>query len=278
MQLTFNLVGLTYLVKTAYAGEAWLGEASNGYSGAINKAQWCYSTNGAVTVFVFKNDDLDALVNLKENIRNIYGKGKHTIHINDTHLESIELAKLLFNENSIKWANTARFKFFENISKFLVDFKSVCSSKNISTDCFVIMGSVLSAYGIRDCNDFDYLHSLDQSLQGFGFMDGVEPELDKLNWLNTSRDDVIYNPENHFYFEGVKFLSLKNTLKIKKARLRDADRNEIHLIESLLGAEKTYTFNYRDRLLPLVQLAFWKIRIKTILLKLRYWYFRFLSL
>ena len=49
------------------------------------------------------------LVSLKEEIRSDFGCGKHSCHINDTHEETIQIARTYFNDNSIHRANKSNF-------------------------------------------------------------------------------------------------------------------------------------------------------------------------
>ena len=66
-EVSLNLNGMIQLMRTAYKGEAWLGDYKNDFEGTRNKARWCYKEGNDLRVFLFesKND----LIRMKDEIR-----------------------------------------------------------------------------------------------------------------------------------------------------------------------------------------------------------------
>ena len=48
-------------------------------------------------------------------------------------------------------------------------------------------------------------------------------------------DDIIYNPENHFYFNGLKYASLDIIKQLKEKRGEDKDKKDLNLIDGLFA-------------------------------------------
>jgi hypothetical protein len=46
-------------------------------------------------------------------------------------------------------------------------------------------------------------------------------------------DNILFNPDNYFYFQGVKFLSINLLKKMKTNRNETKDVKDIKLIDSL---------------------------------------------
>ena len=104
----------------------------------------------------------------------------------------------------------------------------------ISPDIFSITGSaVLSMYGLRECGDLDYLHfHKNHILTGHPLINSHETELDK---YPMHKHDILFNPNNHFYWNNVKFTSLGAVTEMKAFRGEEKDKRDITLMESVLG-------------------------------------------
>ena len=99
-------------------------------------------------------------------------------------------------------------------------------------DNYCITGSsVLSVLGLREGKDLDYLHRGPR-------IDG-HPDIDSHNEYSKGRytktvDDIIYNPENHFYFNGLKYASLEVVKDLKEKRGEEKDEKDLELIEDFI--------------------------------------------
>jgi hypothetical protein len=238
-KVTLNQIGSFNLMRELYLDEPWAGNFQSNFSGFRHKQSLCYPNYNPTTGFLVEFDTLENAVKAKDEIRAIYNIGKHSVHINDTHEETVRLAKLMFNDNSVHHLNNANTVNYESFDKCIIDFKRIINELDLDIDDYCIGGSSpLSAYGLREGNDLDYLHFKD---------DGNIIELhDYRNLIHShnkygvsryhlDRDEIIYNPDNHFYYRGVKFASLEVVKQLKENRGELKDKVDIDLINNLLN-------------------------------------------
>ena len=224
---------LNYTIEMYY-NESWIGEYSNGFPGANNKARVCFTnTNRPLKVFLIKfSEDEEALRKLKDEIRSLFEISNHSVHINDTHEETIRLSKLLFNNNSIHFLNNSKLKHYKNFEEQLNYFKEYIKQNNLNIDNYCITASsILSRYGLRQGNDLDYLHR-GSEIQGHPMIHSHNNYAE--GRYSTSIDDIIYNPDNHFYYNGVKFASLNIVKQLKTKRGESKDITDLKLIEDVI--------------------------------------------
>ncbi|HCK0044366.1 TPA: hypothetical protein NW722_003875, partial [Vibrio cholerae] len=86
--------GAHNLLSQIYFGEPWLGTVENNFRGSKNKVTECFKTFDFMRVIAFQADSLDSVLQIKENIRQIFNVGKHSIHITDTKDEAIRMARM----------------------------------------------------------------------------------------------------------------------------------------------------------------------------------------
>lgn len=99
-----TLNALTMFIANIYRRQNWVGNINNGYVGAKDKALNCYAFGQNIEFVYFCSENLNEVLKLKESIRTLFPHDKHSIHITDTHEESIEIAFLtLTNEGLKEW-------------------------------------------------------------------------------------------------------------------------------------------------------------------------------
>jgi len=159
--------------------------------------------------------------------------GFDNVFLSKNHLETVEMAKLLFNENSINLLNNKRRNHkFNNLKTLIKLYKWWLKSANLKSENFCIDGSgALAAYGLRDSNDLDLLHK--------GFTKEVEALDDtvigsshcNLKYHDYNKNKIIFNPDNYFYYNGLKFVSLDVLKKFKQNRKSEpSDFEDLELI------------------------------------------------
>jgi hypothetical protein len=222
------------LIKQIYGNEDWLGNWSDNFIGARAKAAECFRYNGLARVFVIESDNLGKVIEAKAKIRNLFNIGKHSVHINDMHEETIRIAQMMLNDNSIHFLNYARPKNYGKFYQLLENYQGWLTEKNLDQECFCIDSSaVMAAYGIRKPGDLDFLyHGSDQIISG---LPDIESNNDKQLYHAKPVDDIIYNPENHFYYNGLKFatLDIVKNMKQNKGELKDLE--DINKIDKFLA-------------------------------------------
>lgn len=215
-----NLNGYVNLVKLSYGSfwerEQWIGDETDGFAGAFSHAKMSYGKS-PMRIFVFVCDDLKKVLEAKAEIRALYNLGNNSVHINDTHEEAIWLAETYFNKNSLHFIKKRPYKqvdsqFEENL-RYL---QSIVKKEGASIEEICCVGSTpLNAYCIRKSKDLDYLCLDDR----FSIEDKIiSPHDDQLKYYKCSKEDLIFNPQCHFYFHGIKICTLSQSLYLKLHR------------------------------------------------------------
>lgn len=225
------------LVLTMYDRELWMGNIENNYSGARYKAQCCFPDHKEeqpVYAYLVESQNLDSIKACKAEIRSLFNHFQHCAHATDTHSEAIVLARALFNRNSVHCLNHRKDFFFPRFADFLNEYQAGLSKYENDWFC-VDGGAVLSAYGLRECNDFDVLH-FQPDLPAFDSV-FVESHNSYLPFHALPLDDILFDPDHHFFYRGVKFCSLQVLKQMKMRRNEAKDLHDISLINQVMSFE-----------------------------------------
>ena len=249
--------GPELLIWQMYADEPWVGDARSNWPGISNKAKKCFPyDSGNVQAILFEPRIKSELRKLKDEIRTLGNVGNHSVHINDSHHETMLLGSIYFNENSRHFLNHAKMEYFPIFWNLFRKFRAGLNLQDIDNEKICLDGSVsMAAYGLRDCRDIDFLHT------GVDEWDFGDPKMIGshnycLSDHVTRRDDILFNPNNHFYFHGIKFVSLGILRAMKEKRGEKKDFHDIELIDSvsknlpaihLQHNPITIPFNWKDR-------------------------------
>ena len=208
-----NSEGQLNLMKEIYLDDGWAN-----VEGIRKKGNQCFRGKTNITFVLVDAKNLETVKEMKNKIRSLFNVGNHSVHINDTHEETVRIAKTVFNDNSIHFLNNRKNVSFPNYKKLIADMKP--------NDNEVITGStILSLYGLRDCKDIDLIYYKD-------------PPTDSHNqYLEThyklTLDDIVNNPRYHLYHNGFKYVTLDVIKNMKKLRNEPKDRIDVKLIENL---------------------------------------------
>ncbi len=248
IELSWN--GLFNLLKQVYENEPWCGDWEDRFKGLREKTDFCFHSKGKTRVLLLESDSLESIREAKEEIRSFFNIGNHSVHINDTHEDARDLAGLLFNENSIHFLNKAKLRNYRENYSLLDEFKNTIKEQNADSESFCIDGSmVMSLYGIRQANDLDFLHHESDHVKFSN--PSISDHNAEITHHTRTKDDLIFNSENHFYYRGIKFLSLNNlySMKLKRGGPKDIEdcrsindfeeRKDNRLIFSVLNTKHT---------------------------------------
>lgn len=222
------------LMRELYTGEAWAGGPHDNYHGFRMKEGLCYTTDSPTYVFLAEFPNFEITKSVKNDIRNRHGVGNHSVHVNDTHEQTLRLARILFNDNSIHHLNKTKPVHFSKFEKCVNRFKKFLEDNNLDIDEYCVAGSSpLSIYGLREGEDLDYIH-LNPTI--------VQDELNLIHSHNEygkelyqpNYDEIILNPDFHFYSMGVKFASLDIIKRMKTKRNEPKDITDIQLIDTVI--------------------------------------------
>lgn len=211
----------------------------------------------------FKREIRNLLLNMLK-IKDL--RGNDVIHINDHFYQAIEYSQLILNNNSMDMLEQQDVRQYDNKKMKLSNIKCQTMRKwiyeNLSykeIDRFLCLGSILLyAYSVRPCNDIDgivgkrYMDSVEHLLErliyddlnnkatriyfsDFGLIDSghwreswteKNNEILKIMEISNS-DELIYDPRNHLYFNGLKIAKKEFELVRKIMRSGKQDYADI---------------------------------------------------
>jgi len=229
------------ITKRYYKNENWIGNYENNFAGARRHGYEVFKNckNIPVRIYIYQCHNKKDLPILKSKIRFLYNLGNYPVHINDTHEETIDLAQLWLNDNSIHYINNASFKYYADFKDRVFFYKKWLINNQYNSEFFCIDGSSpLSVYGLRQSADLDFLY-LRHTAKYLNISpienNYINSHLEEAKYYAMPVEDIIINPDYHFYFEGVKFINL-DVLKIMKTNRNEfpKDQKDIYLINVLL--------------------------------------------
>ncbi|TFL16370.1 hypothetical protein [Jannaschia formosa] len=238
--------GARNLMSQVYADEPWLGPADQDHPGIDRKMLPCFAGAGGLRVLVIDLPPERDRVALKDEVRGLFGVGKHSIHITDDHAEALDLARLLLSPNGVHMLNQAMPNRFPEVRKMVEAFRTALDQCAIPTDAVAVdSGMVMGLYGLRAPSDLDYLART------------PGPRSDAIEWHDGRRHgvpvaDLLHDPRYHFYYWGLRFVSLSQVAEMKARRLAGQDAEDVIRIRQLPNDAKGTLFQdviYRARFL-----------------------------
>ena len=219
-------------ISMVYDGESWTKVPEY----LQHQIDCCFSkqcTHWSVRVFIIETRCSEKLVECKQKIRDLFAIGKRSVHINDTHDETLRIAQSVLNAQSIHFLNYADCRALHHFDHYFAQYKKWLSSADVDQDCFCVDSSaVLAAYGLRDCRDLDFLHyGYDKQLPHIA---GVDSHNSWAHHYPIHKDEIIFHPDYHFYYKGVKFASLDMVRLMKLMRNEPKDQCDVRLIEKVI--------------------------------------------
>ena len=163
---------------------------------------------------------------------------QYDFFFNQHHDQTITVGRTVFNQNSIDFLNNAQHKNFENFERLLAQYQYWLETYDYDQDGLCLTDqSVLAAYGIRDCTNLQFLYQYDSdapkllistnSFTGTIFIENYEQYKD---YYPIHKHDIIFNPEHHFYYRGIRFATLDVITEMKKQRQSENDLLDLQLI------------------------------------------------
>ncbi len=261
--VSLNPNGAHNLLSQIYCGEEWIGSSADNFRGSQGKLIECFKNLEAVRVIAFQAETLDEVLTIKDKIRDIFNIGKHSIHITDTKEESIRVARVVFNDNSVHFLNHAKPNRYLSTHVKISAFKKFLVENSLNVDDVLLDSSiVLSSYGVREAKDIDFFcFDNDKIIREFDYINIHDEELKN---HQESKQELIYNPKNYFYFDDLKFISFAQLYKMKSNRAEQKDKNDCKIMEALIDND-----DFKKLLNQLKQKLFYKkMKIRHKLIKL----------
>lgn len=232
--INLSFSALQYLFVEIYSGAQWLGSLDEGFPGALNYASRCFNPKGRVIVYFLEDQTPEDILSLKESIRNIWGIGNASVHTTDNKLETMKVAELLLNENSIHLLKYGRLYKYVDFFQALNEFKNELKNNNCDLGDFIVdSSSVLGLYGLRRVHDIDYLSIHGEKCEGV--FEKADNHIAYAGLYETTLTSLIMNPRNFLYCYGLKFVSLERLKIFKRKRGEKKDLHDVRLIDTLLS-------------------------------------------
>ncbi len=236
--------GMKTFMAQIYGHQEWTGSIENQFSGVIGKVDACYKKGKPVRTYLFEADSLDSVIEVKTKIRNLFQIENHSIHISDNQTETRDMAELLYNRNSVDFMNRANPYQYSKVYKKISELKKLIAKNGYSKDRFIIDSSaVLEVCGLRQAADLDYL--TDYIFKNEEEIEDMDNHLSQLPYYTIPIQDMIYNPENYFYFESMKFIIPQRLIEMKTVRGEEKDVKDVALLKKYLRRKIDIPLEYR---------------------------------
>lgn len=220
-------------VLSLYLDEPWIGNFQNKFPGINGQSSANFAAGSNIIAVLVDVDNHSDLVKAKAEIRKIIGVGNPSVHTTDTKAETWKNATSCFNDETINYMNKADLGAANSIPfmNFIKETKRIINDSDITLEDVCIVGSApLGAYGKRTCKDFDVLH-LGGNIQ---FNNAVSSHNQYAKYYADAPNDIIYNPNNHFYIEGLKFITPEGMIKMKLNRDEAKDKIDVVLMQEVI--------------------------------------------
>jgi len=237
----FNKNGALNLIRQLYYGEDWAGDFKKGFLGERYKASKCFSSNVPLKAYFFETDTLGKVQECKKEIRDLFNYGNDSAHATDQHDETVRIAEQLLNDNSVHFLNYSTYTYCEKLEDLLITYKNWINDSLYDKDNFCIDASaVLNIYGLREARDLDFLHFGYENLKTGNSM--ISSHQSQQGYYKDSLIEIIFNPQNYFYYNGLKYVSIKQLMEMKARRNEIKDKRDVILIKKRF--DKTVGFQY----------------------------------
>ena len=222
------------IIRQVYAGEKWVNSSEKTHAKTVD----CVAGGATLYCYVLQADSPEIIDQVKIASRAKTRMENSAMHTTDTQAETLRIARMFFNENSRHFLHYATPnqspKFIERLAKY--------QKATDNQDDFAIHGSgVMEVYGLRTANDLDYI-STNVKLKTAG---KISLDNDKVKYGDLSLNELIYDPRNYFYYNGIKFVRLEIVKQMKQLRNEEKDIADVKLIDDRINSTSD-KFSFTD--------------------------------
>jgi FkbM family methyltransferase len=228
--ILLNKRGAHNFIVHTYLQHPWVGSWENAYAGAKNKTRECFKHNKPLQCFFIESDDFNSISSAKREIRNLFQIANSSGHATDTYEETLFLSKIILNDNTIRFLNNSIPCKFPRFNLLFQRYKTAIDTleENERERFCIDSSAVLGVHGIRDVGDLDYMTNSNLTVD-FGV--DIDNHEENMKYYDIAKEEIINNPDNHFYYMGIKFVSLQCLYEMKRKRGEKKDRKDCLLIK-----------------------------------------------
>lgn len=229
--------GMRNFMVRIYNAQSWIGSIEDNYSGVNYKVNPCYDVKNPVKTYLFEADDLESVIRSKAQIRDIFGIENHSIHISDNSDEAIEMAEMLYNSNTVNFLNYGRPFKYDIMQNGLRELRQYILANRLDVNRFIVgSDSVLEVFGVKRVGKVEFLTDYEE---------GEKCHRKGMEYYDISVEDMLYNSENYFWYNGFKFLSLDRLIEMKKRRCTSDDKKDVKICRRLTKGFQEIPREYR---------------------------------
>ena len=230
-----NRNGVASLAFHAYGNQGWLLEKIKQLQSIYNGAD---DEQHSITVVFVRPQDRSHLKACKDKLRSHFAlsQPKSSVHIPDYHEESVLVAEMVLNPNSVVFLNRHDGDNCREVAKEVATRLHLTAvnpeSFVLPQDLMVDSGAVMSFFGLRKRTDVDLLFQVDVDESILGNRHGilVEAHAFEHNVQNAGRawgtehlvdctaQDLFADPRYYGYCHGMKYVSLEQLIRYKQRR------------------------------------------------------------
>ena len=234
--------GVNEIIKLCYGHNVWWQDS------LINKFRTeRFLDKGGLQVFVIHLRDDPDCTRLKAEVRKLSrdGSGTGIIHSTDSFSEAISSAQTLLNDNSLYFLNHRRRTRDVSLDQKLAVYRDRIAATGRPHLYAIDTGAVMGLFGLREINDIDYLcaHVQDPVVQD----DICSLHNDDYLAFGLNPFELVMDPTNHFYYNGMKVLTLDAVMRFKARRSSAKDIKDLDTVRRFISMDSTLAFQLRSR-------------------------------
>lgn len=217
--------GIRTFMTQIYGHQSWTGSIENQFAGVCGKVDACESKGQPVRTYLFEANSFEDVIRVKAKIRELFNIDNHSIHISDNGEETKNMVELLYNRNSVMFMNTVTPYKYRDLYSKLKDFITSIDRNGFEQQRFIIDSSViLDVDEVQKVDALGYLTDYGDEIKFI--LCNADNQTSQISYYGCSLQALLYDPDNFFYFEGMKFVSPERFIEMKKdigntARIRN---------------------------------------------------------
>jgi hypothetical protein len=180
-----------------------------------------------LTAFVLDLDDVGLPARLAQLPKEPRGQGSSMIHLLRSQKESLDVARLLLNDRSVRFLNGASPKRFPGTARLASDLRDILERSGVRTeDVLLDRGMLLATYGAKEATAADFISPA-----------VVREAVTSANLVqqpsNADIVDILLDPRRHLHFGGLKFLGVSEAMNAARQRQTPNASDDLRLLASL---------------------------------------------
>lgn len=181
-------------------------------------------------IFTLENNFSDRQTR-KEDLRSMLTNDifERKIHGTDDHFDTLWLAESVLNVNSIAFLNCSPIGSEDELLRRIGKPLQNSHTNRLIGDWCIDGSAVLELHGLRPANDIDYIY-YGQNLAPVNVLRNGDCHNSHYDLNSVPLDEILFNPRMHFYFKGIKFISLSMLLQQKFEANSENSLTDCHLI------------------------------------------------